>query len=148
MVAAVVVGAGAAGLAAASRLHWAGVEVQVVEGGGRLGGRVRSEGGREEGAQWVHGEEGNSLHQLAGRCGTLPGREEEWSAVAGEQVAVWRGGGRVGSATMEHLEQIMASIEERLEGEEEVGRWGSQGEYYTHHLQVQRSGRGVRCRLH
>ncbi|GGU90670.1 amine oxidase [Streptomyces filipinensis] len=66
-----VIGAGAAGLACARRLHDAGLAVVVHEARRRLGGRVRThhpdDGGPplELGAQVVHGDR-NPVHALAG----------------------------------------------------------------------------------
>jgi monoamine oxidase len=57
----VVVGAGAAGLAAARHLHEAGIEVAVVEARDRIGGRVctirdpQTSAPIELGAEFVHG---------------------------------------------------------------------------------------------
>lgn len=54
----VVIGAGAAGLAAAQRLEASGHDVVVLEASGRIGGRVRTDfrrGAVELGAEYVHG---------------------------------------------------------------------------------------------
>jgi protoporphyrinogen/coproporphyrinogen III oxidase len=48
---ATVVGGGIAGLAAALRLHRAGIEVDLFEGSDRLGGKLHTEGGLEAGAE-------------------------------------------------------------------------------------------------
>ncbi|GAU91343.1 hypothetical protein RvY_03614 [Ramazzottius varieornatus] len=66
----VVIGAGAAGVAAASRLHEHGFgNVRVLEAQGRSGGRVFSEKYAdgsfvEYGAQWIHGED-HEVYRLA-----------------------------------------------------------------------------------
>lgn len=64
-----VIGAGAAGLAAARVIHNAGVEVKVLEGRNRIGGRVwtdRSIGPPlEQGAAFIVGENGNPVSKLA-----------------------------------------------------------------------------------
>jgi len=69
----VVVGAGAAGLGAAERLKKAGVDVLIVEGRNRLGGRVHTDSSLgvpvELGAGWIHGDDGNPLSDLAERFG-------------------------------------------------------------------------------
>ncbi|EGD74218.1 monoamine oxidase [Salpingoeca rosetta] len=69
----IVVGAGLAGLAAATQLHEAGYEVVVVEGRDRVGGRVwtdRSTGiPLDMGASWLHGIKGNPLYELAQAIG-------------------------------------------------------------------------------
>jgi len=69
----IVIGAGAAGLAAAQRLVDEDVEVSVVEGRNRLGGRVHTDTTLgvpvELGAGWIHGDDGNPLTELAERFG-------------------------------------------------------------------------------
>ena len=65
-----VLGGGLAGLGAARKLRAAGVKVLLLEGRGRLGGRVHTlksgEGEKELdlGASWLHGTQGNSLYEL------------------------------------------------------------------------------------
>nr|XP_018903435.1 PREDICTED: spermine oxidase-like [Bemisia tabaci] len=66
----IVVGGGAAGTAAATRLVQNGFEnVTLLEAGGRLGGRCHTIALGEEhvdlGAQWIHGEEGNAVYAMA-----------------------------------------------------------------------------------
>lgn len=64
----VIVGAGIAGLAAASRLQAAGHQVVVVEARDRIGGRIHTDRTWatpvELGATWVHGIDGNPLMEL------------------------------------------------------------------------------------
>ena len=83
----VIIGAGASGLAAASRLFKSGLsDVTILEASNRIGGRVHSvnvdyqspKTTEEElshtielGAQWVHGSEGNISYQLASSEGLL-----------------------------------------------------------------------------
>ncbi|XP_054009840.1 spermine oxidase-like isoform X1 [Hylaeus anthracinus] len=66
----IIIGAGAAGIAAAARLIEAGLEnVIILEGKNRIGGRIHtvefSDNVVELGAQWVHGERGNVVFDLA-----------------------------------------------------------------------------------
>ncbi|XP_036425131.1 spermine oxidase-like [Colossoma macropomum] len=67
----VVVGAGFAGLAAAVSLVQAGFQhIQILEANGRVGGRVHttrpfSKNIIELGANWIHGQDGNPIFQLA-----------------------------------------------------------------------------------
>lgn len=66
----IVVGAGMAGLAAASQLARAGHQVTVLEGRERLGGRTWTSHHFADvpldlGASWIHGMEGNPLTELA-----------------------------------------------------------------------------------
>ena len=77
------IGAGAAGLAAASRLARSGfLNVTILEASNRIGGRVRSSlefgknhGYVELGAQWIHGEVGNVAFKVRTMCFRFLGRE-------------------------------------------------------------------------
>lgn len=65
-----VIGAGIAGLAAASRLLKAGFQdVVILEASSRVGGRIHSVNFKgneiEMGAQWIHGEKDNELYDMA-----------------------------------------------------------------------------------
>ena len=60
-----VVGAGMAGLAAARALTERGLDVVILEGRHRIGGRVETHNGVDLGAHWIHGTEGNPLTNLA-----------------------------------------------------------------------------------
>jgi len=61
----VVLGAGIAGLAAARTLTDRGVNVTVLEGRDRIGGRCWTRDGLDYGAHWIHGTEGNPLTNMA-----------------------------------------------------------------------------------
>jgi monoamine oxidase len=70
----VVIGAGVAGLAAAQALQARGVEVIVLEGRDRIGGRVWTDRRWPDlpldlGASWIHGHEGNPLTALSDQLG-------------------------------------------------------------------------------
>lgn len=60
-----VLGAGVAGLAAARALTDRGIQVTVLEGRDRIGGRVWTRDGLDFGAHWIHGTEGNPLTNVA-----------------------------------------------------------------------------------
>jgi len=70
----VVVGAGAAGIAAARRLRACGLECQVLEAGARVGGRAHTGSAGlgapfDHGASWIHGAEHNPLTPIARELG-------------------------------------------------------------------------------
>lgn len=72
----VIVGAGMSGLSAASALREFGfTNVRILEGRNRIGGRIFTKPvGRhtiEIGAQWIHGEEDNSIFQIANPRGLV-----------------------------------------------------------------------------
>lgn len=95
-----VIGAGAAGLAAAQKLSQAGREVTVYEARDRIGGRVLSNRdlgfAADMGAAWIHGVRGNPLKELSDQLGlklseTLDdtsvrggdGRKKGWLSIPG-----------------------------------------------------------------
>ena len=122
MVTVLVVGGGAAGLAALERLAKAGVDVRLLEASHRLGGRVRSDSGLEWGAQWVHGEEGNSMYCIAKRLDALPDEGDEFSVSDGEAVTLWDSGEEMEKETVEHFECVFSNLEEKLKVEEHIGK--------------------------
>ncbi|MDP3300123.1 MAG: FAD-dependent oxidoreductase, partial [Phenylobacterium sp.] len=70
----VVIGAGAAGLAAAARLSRAALSVVVLEGQGRIGGRAHTLAARSDlpldlGCGWLHSADRNPLAALFSRAG-------------------------------------------------------------------------------
>ncbi|XP_018055210.1 PREDICTED: LOW QUALITY PROTEIN: peroxisomal N(1)-acetyl-spermine/spermidine oxidase-like [Atta colombica] len=72
----VIVGAGAAGIAAASRLLQKGEnDFIILEANDRIGGRINTKAFGENvvdlGAEWVHGESGNIVFQLASKHNLL-----------------------------------------------------------------------------
>lgn len=85
-----IVGAGVAGLAAARTLADAGVAATVFEARDRIGGRVVTDRGFgfpvEIGANWIHGDRGNPLADLAKTAGVnaLPFDFDDWRIVAAD----------------------------------------------------------------
>ena len=92
MVGTVVIGGGAAGIAATRHLHEAGHDVLLVEAGDRLGGRARSQaipllrGGRatiDLGCGWLHSAGRNPWTRIAEQAGfaidrSSPGWDTQW----------------------------------------------------------------------
>ena len=122
MVTVLVVGGGAAGLAALERLSRAGVDVRLLEASHSLGGRVHSDSGLEWGAQWVHGEEGNSMYCIAKRLNALPEEGDEFSVSDGEAVTLWDSGEEMENEMVEHLECVFSNLEEKLKEEQHIGK--------------------------
>lgn len=79
-----VVGAGAAGIAAAAALRQAGADVVVLEARTRLGGRIWTSDALgvpvDLGAAWIHGERGNPMVALA-RAAGVGTRATDWDAI-------------------------------------------------------------------
>ncbi|WP_369808519.1 flavin monoamine oxidase family protein [Ancylobacter radicis] len=70
----IVVGAGAAGLAAGARLHQAGIDVRVLEAAPRTGGRAFTDSATfgvawDRGCHWLHSASVNPLRQAADELG-------------------------------------------------------------------------------
>ncbi|MBL4940551.1 MAG: FAD-dependent oxidoreductase [Colwellia sp.] len=65
----IIIGAGMSGMKAAQTLSNAGVQVQILEARDRIGGRTWTDKSWDTaidlGASWIHGIEGNPIHQLA-----------------------------------------------------------------------------------
>ncbi len=72
----IIVGAGAAGLAAAKKLEEAGITYQILEASDHYGGRIQKEEGFADfpidlGAEWIHADK-SILNELIGQTGTEP----------------------------------------------------------------------------
>lgn len=80
----IVIGAGAAGLAAAKDLLARGFEVTVIEARDRIGGRVWTHRGLgvtlDLGASWIQGVQGNPITQIAAERG-IATRKTDWDNV-------------------------------------------------------------------
>ena len=142
-----IIGAGAAGLAAADRLDKAEVkDFLVIEAEDRVGGRVCSgtvrEGGSmvEYGAQWIHGEKGNVVHDIASQFGML---SEKGSGVINDVDAMflYEDGRQLSKDMAEEMMMIFSSIEESLEKDSKD--YTNQGQYYHAALQAQLQERGL-----
>ena len=111
----VVVGAGMAGLTATRLLRDGGAHVDLVEGGHRAGGRVRSLtspfiGGRvvETGAEWVDTDHHRMIALLARFGIELAARGQEWGAI---RRYLFHGGQLLGAADLHDLDR---SVDDQL----------------------------------
>ena len=82
-----IVGAGMAGLAAARALRNEGIEVEVIEGNDRVGGRIWTSFQWPDvpidlGASWIHGLKGNPITDLAKEAGATLATTSYDSSVA------------------------------------------------------------------
>lgn len=80
----VVIGAGAAGIAAATKLLEIGFKnVLVLEAEGRIGGRIHTvrfgENVLDMGAQWCHGERGNVIYQMANKYNVFDSSQAQYN---------------------------------------------------------------------
>ena len=115
----VVVGAGMAGLTATRLLRAGGAHVDLVEGGGRAGGRVRSLtspflAGRvvETGAEWVDSDH-HRVRALLDRFGiALTTTGQEWSVIRRH---LFHGGRLLGAAELRDLDRTVDDQLARLE---------------------------------
>ncbi|XP_049542685.1 spermine oxidase-like [Anopheles darlingi] len=127
----IVVGAGAAGVAAVSKLYQSGLtNVTLLEGSHRYGGRIHTtpfgpnEGMVELGAQWCHGEKGNVVYELAS---TFPGLLKS-SIIAEGNILIRSNGDRV---KQNFFDRLMAFCEQLIESEERYKFNGSLGDFFT-----------------
>ncbi|XP_015127812.1 spermine oxidase [Diachasma alloeum] len=132
----IIVGAGAAGIAAASKLIQNGIDdVIILEAENRYGGRINStrigEYWADLGGQWVHGVEGNVAYELASPLGLLsksrrPGGPEEPPLTSKLRESTGNTlSEEITAALLEHVE----SISSNYTGIEEL-KTGSYGEYF------------------
>src|SRR3954466_8110214 len=101
----VVIGAGAAGIAAARRIVAAGRKVIVLEAGERIGGRCITDSTTfgvpfDRGARWLHNPDANPLTALARGVGL-----ELVAAPPGQRIRVGRRNARAGE-----VEQMLATL--------------------------------------
>uniref|UniRef100_A0A182M9E5 Amine oxidase domain-containing protein n=1 Tax=Anopheles culicifacies TaxID=139723 RepID=A0A182M9E5_9DIPT len=125
----IVIGAGAAGIATASRLYQRGLKnVTILEASHRIGGRVASTafagGVVELGAQWCHGEKNNVVYEMAS---VYP--ELLKSSIVTDGAALVRSNGeRIDSKIVEKM-AILG--EEIIESSERKAYVGSLGDFFA-----------------
>src|SRR6202171_2853298 len=101
----VVIGAGAAGIAAARRIQAANRRVIVVEATGQIGGRCLTDTGTfdvpfDRGARWMHNPDTNPMIKLARNAGL-----ETYPAPPGQKIRVGRRNARAGE-----IEEFLAAL--------------------------------------
>ena len=106
-----VIGAGMAGLAAARTLQAAGVNVTVLEGRERIGGRVWTDRSLRSpvdmGASWIHGTSGNPITTLAQEFGV------QTLATDYDDVVLYDAGGK--PVPEDRIQEIASGFEELLQ---------------------------------
>ena len=115
----VVIGAGAAGLAAAKTLTGRGYAVQVIEARDRVGGRAWTDTSHygspiDLGCAWLHSADINPFLAIAEALGFTVPREEP----------SWGGGRRIGRLSKKDMAAIERTIEEGLDAVIESGERG------------------------
>lgn len=116
----VVIGAGAAGLAATRTLHERGFAVQAIEARNRLGGRAHTDRAHfglpvDLGCSWLHSADVNPFRRIAADFGyTVPVREPGWGRRVGD--------GTLAPATIEAIERTIAEGFDAIEAAGEAGR--------------------------
>ncbi|KAL5986263.1 hypothetical protein ACLOJK_014596 [Asimina triloba] len=123
----VIVGAGMAGLSAANKLYTAPgsadvLELSVVEGGDRIGGRIRTSqfcGDRiEMGATWIHGIGGSPIYKIASEIGSLRS-DQPWERMDGipeEPVTVVEGGFLADPTVVDPISALYRNLMELAKG--------------------------------
>jgi monoamine oxidase len=115
----IVIGAGAAGLAAAKTLVGRGYAVQVVEARNRVGGRAWTDTSRygspiDLGCAWLHSADINPFLPIADELGFTVPREEP----------SWGGRRRIGRLSTREVAAVERTIEEGLDAMIEAGERG------------------------
>jgi monoamine oxidase len=101
----VVIGAGAAGIAAARRIQAANRKVIVIEAAGQIGGRCLTDGATfdvpfDRGARWMHNPDTNPMIKLARNAGL-----DVYSAPLGQKIRIGRRNARAGET-----EEFLAAL--------------------------------------
>jgi monoamine oxidase len=123
-----IVGAGLAGLRAAEHLRAAGCDVTVIEGGHRLGGRVRTvrapfDGDQysESGAEWVDSVHARMLELLARYGVERLGSGERWTVI--RRWLYWKGE----LLSPDHIREVEPGINTQLDRFDELVQVAAEG---------------------
>ncbi|KAG6413876.1 hypothetical protein SASPL_126591 [Salvia splendens] len=118
-----------AGLTAANKLYTAAassLELTVVEGGSRIGGRISTaefSGDRiEHGATWIHGIEGSPLYEIAGDTNLLIS-DQPWECMdgaLGDPVTAAEGGHLLSPAFVDPISRLFTSLMDFILGKADI----------------------------
>ncbi|KAG6421064.1 hypothetical protein SASPL_117613 [Salvia splendens] len=121
----VIIGAGMAGLTAANKLHTsaaASLELAVVEGGTRIGGRISTSefsGDRiEQGATWIHGIDGSPVYKIAEDTNLLAS-DQPWECMDGtleDPVTAAEGGHALSPAFVGPISRLFNNLMDFIQG--------------------------------
>lgn len=121
----VIIGAGMAGLTAANKLYTGSkqqLELAVVEGGSRIGGRISTAefcGDRiEQGATWIHGIEGSPVYKIAEETKSLHSHQP-WECMDGileDPVTAAEGGHVLNPSFVEPISQLFKNLMDFIQG--------------------------------
>lgn len=140
----VIIGAGMAGLAAANKLYTSThskqlLDLTVVEGGSRIGGRINSSefcgDGIEQGATWIHGIEGSPIYKIA-QEGNLLHSPRPWEWMDGNEIShhpitVAEGGHELGPSCVGPISGLFKNLMDFIHGKA-VDEDGSISEILKH----------------
>lgn len=107
----IIVGAGASGIAAASKLYQEGItDITVLEAENRLGGRIHSVDFKgtvvDLGAQWCHGEKDNIVYEIVKDLNVLGDSYNDYS----DNVYYMSSGQAVNKNVSDRLQEIAFNI--------------------------------------
>ncbi|XP_043470345.1 peroxisomal N(1)-acetyl-spermine/spermidine oxidase-like [Leptopilina heterotoma] len=133
----IIVGAGASGIAAASKLMQNGFKnVKILEAEDRIGGRIFTKdfGDKkvELGAQWVHGVEGNVVYELAAPHGVLDKGDGE--AVNMHEKMMNSEGNVVNENDVKDVNEFTVKVEDELVEHAKTNKNSPLGDYYENKI--------------
>ncbi|MCX2982515.1 FAD-binding protein [Halieaceae bacterium IMCC14734] len=111
----IVIGAGMAGLRAASLLQEAGLQVTVLEARDRIGGRTWTDRSMPDlaldmGANWIHGIAGNPLYEYSQQLGVVT---QQWDY---DSYRAYNAGGTTNNLISEGSERFMPALSRAVAG--------------------------------
>ncbi|XP_051152502.1 probable polyamine oxidase 5 [Andrographis paniculata] len=129
----VIIGAGMAGLTAATKLYSAShlselpFDLSVVDGAARIGGRISSSefyGDRiEQGATWIHGIHGSPVYKIAGDTNSL-NSDQPWECMDGippRPVTAAEGGHRLNPLLVDPISRFFKTLMDFAQGKKFSG---------------------------